>query len=403
MKYLEISSFNIEELNNFPNIPSEVLRKVRSLCSAIPFKTNNYILTQLIDWSNWKECSIFKINFPNLAFHPESFNKAETGNTVNLNTLSSKKRVLDSHIGASNLGAEQKNNNSESQIGLFHHFPSTLMLFPFEAQSCFGICMYCYRWRIHCENLSYYYDDPLLPVRYLNEHPEISDVLITGGDALFMKGSDLRKYIQPLLSVKSLKTIRLATRALSWWPYRFLADDDTTEIFDLFEYIKSSEKNCAIMAHISHPDEISTPVAIQAVNRINSAGIIIRSQTPILRGVNGSSEILRILFNKEVAMGIVPYYLFIESSTDFTDFFKLPLIKALEIYNEATCSISGLARTLRGPVLTCKSKKILIDGLVENSGESKIILKCIQSPVLSEVNSIKIKEYFENSYFIDWD
>lgn len=115
------------------------------------------------------------------------------------------------------------------------------------------------------------------------------------------------------------------------------------------------------------------------------------------------TPLLRILFNKEVAMGIVPYYLFIESSTDFTDFFKLPLIKALEIYNEATCSISGLARTLRGPVLTCKSKKILIDGLVENSGESKIILKCIQSPVSSEVNSIKIKEYFENSYFIDWD
>lgn len=77
---------------------------------------------------------------------------------------------------------------------------------------------------------------------YLRSHPEVTDVLITGGDPKVMKTKKFRVYIEPLLSeeLSHIRTIRIGTKALSFWPQRFVSDDDSDDLMDFFREITNS-------------------------------------------------------------------------------------------------------------------------------------------------------------------
>lgn len=404
MKYQQITNSNIEEIKKFCQIPSEAFNQIKLMSTFVPFKTNNYIVSQLIDWLNYKTDGVYKINFPQKHYFTSQI---QTG-LKKLKNSTDLLVQLKETISIKNLFLEKISeipNDVPSTLpnGLFQQLPSTMLLFPAEANYCFGFCAYCFRWGFHYVKHTCRYSDPLLPVNQLINNPDISDVIITGGDAFFMNASELKKYILPLLNIETLRTIRFSTKALSWWPYRFVEDDDTEELFQLFKLIKLSGKNCTIMAHISHPKEISTPVVQKAISNIIAAGILIRSQTPILKEVNDNPATLKELLNKEVELGIVPYYIYLESSIGFTDYFKIPIIKAFEICRETMSTITGLARTIRCPVSNTCAKKILIDGIIEDDGKKRMVLKCIQSSDPSEVGMIKLKDIDEKSYNVNWD
>ena len=139
-------------------------------------------------------------------------------------------------------------------------------------------------------------------------------------DPMVMRVRHLRNYIEALLApdMEHLRTIRIGTKSLSYWPYRFLTDPDADELLDLFEQVTRAGKHLAIMAHFNHPNELQTEAVAEAVRRIRATGANIRTQSPILRHINDNADAWATMWRKQVSLGMVPYYMFMVRDTGAT-------------------------------------------------------------------------------------
>jgi len=233
-------------------------------------------------------------------------------------------------------------------------------------------------------------------VRYLSEHREVTDVLITGGDPMIMSTALLRRTIEPLLdpSLDHVRSIRIGSKALSYWPYRFLTDPDADDLMRLFEQIGARGRRLAFMAHVSHPRELETKAAAEAVSRIRGTGAVIRCQTPLVRHVNDDPAAWSEMWRRQVALGAVPYYMFVARDTGPKQYFQVPLARALRIFSAAVADVSGLARTVRGPSMSATPGKILVDGVAAVAGRRVFVLKMIQA---------RDPEWVNRTFFADFD
>ena len=127
---------------------------------------------------------------------------------------------------------------------------------------------------------------------YLRLHPEVTDLLVTGGDPMVMKSRQLKAYLEPLLhpEFNHIQTIRIGTKALTFWPHRFISDKDADELIELIHHLVLAGKHVAIMAHYNHWRELDTDVARAAIRRVRATGAEIRSQGPLLAHVNDKPE-----------------------------------------------------------------------------------------------------------------
>ena len=130
-------------------------------------------------------------------------------------------------------------------------------------------------------------------VAYLKANPHVTDVLFTGGDPAVMKTRFFEMYFNALLDadIPNLKNIRIGTKSLAYWPYRFTSDDDADDLLKLFKKVKKRGINVAMMAHFNHPRELQTDAVKLAVKRLIGAGVQIRSQSPLLKGINDHADI----------------------------------------------------------------------------------------------------------------
>lgn len=238
--------------------------------------------------------------------------------------------------------------------GIQHKYRETVLFFPRQGQTCHAYCSYCFRWPQFAGEPAWKIISSKVSelVEYVLAHPEVTSVLITGGDPMIMSASRLRGYITPLLALEQLETIRIGTKALSFWPRRFVTDQDADELLLLFSDIRMADKNLSLMAHFSHPREMESPIVAKAVRRIQNAGATIRTQSPLIRSINDSPELWSSMWRRQIQLGIVPYYMFIERDTGPHDYFSVPLFRAYEIFRAAYNSVSGLARTVRGPSMS---------------------------------------------------
>ena len=140
-----------------------------------------------------------------------------------------------------------------------HKYKETVLFFPSQGQTCHAYCTFCFRWPqfTGMTDMKFAMKETESLVDYLHEHPEISDVLFTGGDPMIMRTKALRKYIEPLLeaNLPNLSTIRIGTKSLSYWPYRYLTDPGANDVLRLFEKVIKAGKHLAIMAHFNHPSK----------------------------------------------------------------------------------------------------------------------------------------------------
>ena len=212
---------------------------------------------------------------------------------------------------------------------------------------------------------------------------------------MVMKASIFKKYIAALLEagLPQLKTIRIGTKSLSFWPYRYLTDKDSEKILELFRKVTDSGIHLSIMAHINHYREMSTGAFREAVKRIRQTGAVIRSQSPVLNHVNSSSAIWEKMWVDQVNLGIIPYYMFVPRNTGSHRFFSIPLVKAYDIYRKAFSHVSGLARTVRGPSMSALHGKIKIDGITEINGKKYIAMSFIQGRSSDWVKKPFFSEY----------
>ena len=185
-------------------------------------------------------------------------------------------------------GQKELNAPKEDALtGVQHKYSETVLVFPAAAQTCHAYCTYCFRWAqfIGDDELRFAQKEAQSLFDYIAEHEEISDILMTGGDPMVMRTGSLAKYLEPLTDptyLPHLKNLRIGTRSLTFWPQRFTTDKDADDLIDLLRRVREEGgRHVAIMAHLSHPRELSTQKVQDAVNRIQKeAYATVRSQSP---------------------------------------------------------------------------------------------------------------------------
>ncbi len=411
MKYQTYTLQNFKNLPQISNLPAEAIQNIEVVGNVLPFKTNNYVVNELIDWKNYKTDPMFILNFP----QKEMLEEEDFNLMLKLIQTKASKDVIKR---AANIIREKLNPHPAGQMeynvpeyrghkltGVQHKYKETALFFPTQGQTCHAYCTFCFRWPqfTNMNDLKFSMKEADLIVGYLKEHTEVTDLLITGGDPMIMKSRIFASYIDKILEadIKHLKTIRIGSKSLSFWPYRYLTDDDAEDMIGIFERIVKSGKNLSFMAHFNHPNELKTEAVKKAIERIRKTGAIIRTQSPVLNHINAKAEIWAEMWQKQVNLGMIPYYMFIARDTGAQRYFGLPLVDAWSIFKNAYTKVSGIARTVRGPSMSCTPGKIRIIGETEIKGEKTIALEFIQGRNSDWVGRPFFAEYNEEAQWID--
>lgn len=388
----KIRFYQAKDLNWLPQLanvsPTDRL-EMQAVATVLPFRANNYVVEELIDWNNIPNDPIFRLTFP----HAEMLSPPDLRQMVGLLEENAPKQVLRDAANQIRLRlnphpAGQKYHNvptlnGEPVPGIQHKYQQTVLIFPTAGQTCHAYCTFCFRWPqfVGLDDLKFATRESGVFQKYLQEHQEVSDVLLTGGDPMTMKAWQLALYIEPLLESEfdHIQTIRIGTKSISYWPYRYVTDEDADDLLRLFEKVVQRGKHLAIMAHYEHWKELDTPVAQEAIRRIRSTGAEIRTQAPVIRHINDSAETWAKMWQMQVSLGCIPYYMFVERQTGAKEYFEMPLVRCWEIYQQAIQQVSGLGRTARGPVMSALPGKVAIDGVAEVAGEKVFVLSFLQA------------------------
>jgi KamA family protein len=347
------------------------------------------VVDSLIDWDAAPDDPIFRLVFPQAAMLPA----ADVNRIACLLTNGAPEAELRGAVHeirmrlnphpAGQLALNVPDLGEEPLPGVQHKYHETVLVFPKQGQTCHSYCTYCFRW-------AQFVDEPDLKMAtsdidritgYLRGHREVTSVLITGGDPMIMGAGVLRRYIEPLLGpgLEHVESIRIGSKSLAYWPQRFVTDPDADDTLRLFEQVVATGRTLAFMAHFSHPRELEPAVVAQAVRRIRATGAVIRTQAPLIRSINDDAATWANMWQTQVRMGMIPYYMFVERDTGPQDYFAVPLARGYEVFRDAYRCVSGLARTVRGPSMSATPGKVCVDGVTELAGQQVFVMHMIQA------------------------
>jgi KamA family protein len=387
-RYRAIGPDQIEAIADRYGIAPELAQTARRFSQVLPFRTNSHVLEELIDWSRIPDDPMFQLVFPQPGMLPaeddrqlaELLERHGHDSPELAPFVMDLRRRLNPHpAGQMELNVPQE--DGETIPGTQHKYRETVLFFPSNGQTCHAYCTYCFRWPqfVGDADLRFASPDAGRLVQYLEGHPDVTDVLITGGDPLIMSTQQLRRHVEPLLAIPTVRTIRLGTKSITYWPQRFTTDNDADDVLRLFESVVASGRTLAVMAHIAHPREIEPELARQAIARIRATGAVIYTQAPIVAHVNDASDVWAQLWRTAFSNGIVPYYMFVARDTGPHEYFKVPLARAHQVYREALQQVSGLARTARGPVMSATPGKGIVDGEMHFEDQRYLQLRFLQA------------------------
>lgn len=388
MKYSSYMLHNFRNIPQLKHVSPEIINAIEIVGSVLPFKTNNYVIENLIDWSNIPDDPMFILTFPQYdMLIPEHFEKMKSV----INNGADKPRIKEAaneirrKLNPQPAGQLEYNVpmiEGEKLYGMQHKYRETVLFFPSQGQTCHAYCTFCFRWPQFAgmEDLKFASKEAELLVKYVKNHKEVTDVLFTGGDPMIMKTKHLETYIRPLLeaNIEHLRNIRIGSKALTYWPYRFLTDDDAGDLLRLFEDVNKAGKHLAYMAHFNHPKELEGKTIENAISKILNTGAVIRTQSPVLKNINDDPKLWAEMWKRQVKLGCIPYYMFVARNTGAQHYFSIPLLDAWNIFRKAYQSVSGICRNVRGPSMSCLPGKVQLLGVTDVKGENVMVFRMIQ-------------------------
>ncbi len=288
-------------------IPADERERLADVARKFAFRSNDYYLS-LIDWDD-PDDPIRKIAIPD----PEEL--VEWGS-------------LDASGESAYVVAP----------GMEHKYGQTALLLVSDL--CAGYCRYCFRKRLFMHHTDEVARDISADIAYISRHSEISNVLISGGDPLFLATSRLERIVRQVREIEHVKIIRIGTKVPAFNPYRIIDDPDLPGMIRRYS---TPEKRIYIMTQFNHSREMTDP-ALRALDILQSAGAVLANQTPLLRGINDDPAVLADLFRNLSFVGAAPYYLFQCRPTLGNRHFVVPLEESYRIYEQAKSRCSGLAR-----------------------------------------------------------
>jgi len=409
--YQAYAQHNFRNIPQLSNLSKDQLRDIEIVSQVLPFKSNNYVVEELIDWSRVPDDPIFTLTFPRRGMlsddHYRRISKLvdKKASRAEIKQAANEIRMELNPHPAGQLEHNVPMIEGQRLTGMQHKYRETVLFFPSQGQTCHAYCSFCFRWPqfVGMDEWKFAMRETELLVKYLKEHREVTDLLFTGGDPMIMKNRIFASYIDTILEadIPNLQTIRIGTKALGYWPYKFLTDEDALDTLRTFERIVKSGKNLAIMAHFNHPAELKTPAVQKAIARILSTGAQIRTQSPVLQHINADPMVWAELWRKQVNLNCIPYYMFIARDTGAQHYFKVPLVEAWEIFRKAYQSVSGVCRTVRGPSMSATPGKVQVLGVSELAGKKIITMRFLQARNPDWVARPFFAEYDENAAWLD--
>ncbi len=300
----------IMSIDKIPQLTQEEKEKLKKITEKYVFRVNDYYLS-LIDWNNPND-PIRKLVIPNEG-ELEEYGRWD---------------------------ASDEDTNYVVP-GCQHKYGTTALLLVSEV--CGAYCRYCFRKRLFRNDVKEVMNDVEPGLKYIEEHPEINNVLLTGGDSLILSTKKLRMIIERLRSIDHVKIIRLGSKLPVFNPMRIYEDE---ELLNLIREYSSPKQRIYIMAHINHPNEI-TDETIKGFEALHEAGAIVVNQTPVLKGINDDPEVLARLLDKLSWAGVTPYYFFVNRPVAGNRDFVLTFKELYNIVEKAKAKTSGLGKRVR--------------------------------------------------------
>ncbi|MCC7121511.1 MAG: lysine 2,3-aminomutase [Gammaproteobacteria bacterium] len=380
---------NLREIPQISRLSRELIEEIEVVSQVFPVKVNNYVLDHLIHWDEAPDDPMFRVVFPRREmlscddYDTVAAALAQGTDAVQMRQIVDAIRAR-LHPGSGGRRDFDVPSLDEPPLpGMQHKYRETVLFFPSQGQTCHAYCSFCFRWTqfVGPGTSRFAARETGQLIAWLRAHPEVSDVLYTGGDPLVMSARTLASYLLPVVGagLPHVQRIRIGTKALGFWPYRFVSDPDAPELLALFRRIVRGGHHLALMAHFNHPRELETDVVQEALAHLRETGVEVRTQAPLLRGINDDASTWAELWRAQVNHGCVPYYMFLARDIGAQPCFAVPLVEAATIYRDAFRQVSGLSRTVRGPSMSAAPGKVEIVGVPTIHGEQVIALRFLQA------------------------
>ena len=274
--------------------------------------------------------------------------------------------------------------------GVQHKYTDTVLLLCNEV--CGAYCRYCFRKRLFMDENDEATNDVTEGLRYIAEHPEVTNVLLTGGDPLLMSTRRLVEIFDALRAIPHVQIIRIGSKMPAFDPYRVLRDPDLQAAFRKYS---TPTQRIYLMAHFDHPREL-TDLAIEGIDTCIRNGVICVNQCPLIRGINDDPRVLAEMYAKLSYIGCPPYYLFQGRPTAGNEPYEVPLVQGWSVFQQALTRGSGLARRAR----YCMSHET---GKVEVLGidAEHVYLRYHQAKFPGDLGRFFIRRRNDEAYWLD--
>ena len=327
-KELEESISTIAQLREYIALTPEMEQQLKEIMAIHPMRITQYYM------------SLIDKNDPN-----DPIRKMAVPSEEELNLL-----------GSYDTSGEQENTKMP---GLQHKYEQTALILA--TNRCATYCRFCFRKRLvglPTEEILQRFNGA---AKYIEEHEEINNVLISGGDPFVLSTGVIKEFLEKLSNIPHLDFIRFGTRVPVTFPDRILEDD---ELVTLLENNSLENRRIYVVTQFNHPREI-TQKATDAVSRLIRSGVVVNNQTVLLKGVNDDPETLAELQNKLVGIGVNPYYVFqCRPVKRVKNNFQVPLYKGYEIVEAAKKKLNGHSKRFKY-IMSHRTGKIEIVGIME--------------------------------------
>lgn len=359
MQPIKIRPRHITRLDQVNSLSAEELQELKPVAEKFTFRTNEYYQS-LIDWND-PDDPIRRIVMPDVQ-ELGTFGELDASDESSYTVLR----------------------------GLEHKYADTALLLVNDV--CGAYCRFCFRKRLFTDGNDETTNDVTGAIAYIKEHPEINNVLLSGGDPLVMSTGKLEKIISQLRQIDHVRIIRIGSKMVAFDPFRVLNDPSLLEMFEKYSL---PGRRIFVMNHFNHPRELTEP-ALKALRMLQKAGAITVNQTPLIRGVNDKAEVVAELFSLLSYNGVVPYYLFLCRPTLGNEPYVVPVERALEIFEEARRNLAGLAKQAR-LCMSHKTGKIEVVGKMGN----QIVFRYHRSPKPQDCGRLMIFESDPKAGWLD--
>ncbi len=385
------------------------------------FMATKHVLN-IINWEDYENDSVFQLVFP----QPGMIQKYAVDEYLNAKDDDERAEIVTAYLEKTNPhdGKQQLNRssfyNEDGQMevleGSQHKYPQCFLLFDKTTQTCFAFCNYCFRHAQVRGDEDMFIQKEINQVhQYLKQHKEITDILITGGDAGYMPYERFKDYLTPLVEdpdFMHIRTVRIASRALTFHPELILSPKYDL-ILALFKKLTDHGIQILWMGHFSSPKELMNLVTVAAVRRLRAHNINVKSQSPMMNHISlfmdddGNVDIDKSaqnwidLAHILMILGVGFHSMYCARPTGEHHYFTAPLASMDKIFSKVYRSLPSIGRPSRYITMTSSAGKTSLMGTVEINGKKAFALKFNEARNMEWLDKVFLAEYDEKENTIE--